>query len=73
MALERIVAYDWPYRHAEGNSPAHVKSSLIGCQLTVPVRDGRPLLGTWQGILFAEFDGPRQNRKVEVLVIPTGG
>ena len=73
MALERIVAYDWPYQHAEGNSPAHVKSSLIGCQLTVPVRDGRLLLGTWQGILFAEFDGPRLSRKVEVLVIPTGG
>jgi secondary thiamine-phosphate synthase enzyme len=73
MALDRIVASDWPYQHAEGNSPAHVKSSLVGCQLTVPVRAGRLLLGTWQGILFAEFDGPRAGRKVEVLVIPTGG
>lgn len=71
MALGQVVADDWPYRHAEGNSPAHVKSSLIGCQLSVPVLDGHLLLGTWQGILFAEFDGPRKNRRVTASVIPT--
>jgi len=71
MALGRIVADDWPYRHAEGNSPAHVKSSLLGCQLTVPISGGSLDLGTWQGILLAEFDGPRRNRQVKVTVIPS--
>ncbi len=47
------------YRHSEGNSPAHIKSSLVGPSLTVMVEGGRPALGTWQGIFFAEFDGPR--------------
>ncbi len=47
------------YRHGEGNSAAHVKSSLVGASLLVPVQDGRPVLGTWQGIYFCEFDGPR--------------
>lgn len=71
MALQRMVADDWPYRHAEGNSPAHVKSSLVGCQLTVPIANGGPDLGTWQGVLFAEFDGPRRNRQICVKVIPS--
>lgn len=73
MALSRIVHDDWPYQHAEGNSPAHIKSSLTGCQLTVPVSSGRLVLGTWQGVLFAEFDGPRNGRNVSVTVIPSGG
>jgi secondary thiamine-phosphate synthase enzyme len=47
------------YRHGEGNSAAHVKSSLVGCGISVPVVDGRMALGTWQGIFFCEFDGPR--------------
>lgn len=55
------------YKHIEGNSPAHIKSSLIGCSETVIIDNGRPLLGTWQGIFFCEFDGPR-NRKVYVKV-----
>jgi len=70
MALSRIVQYDWPYRHAEGNSPAHVKSSLLGCQLSVPIRGGKLALGTWQGILFAEFDGPRRGRRVTATIQP---
>lgn len=69
MALGRIVDNSWAFRHGEGNSPAHVKSSLLGPDLTVPVRGGRLSLGTWQGILFAEFDGPRRGRCVEILVI----
>ena len=73
MALERIVPSSWPYRHAEGNSPAHVKSSLLGCQLSIPVGNGSLTLGTWQSVLFAEFDGPRVHRKVTVTVIPTRG
>ncbi|MCE5284266.1 MAG: secondary thiamine-phosphate synthase enzyme YjbQ [Pelosinus sp.] len=57
-----------PYRHGEGNSPAHVKSSLMGCSLAVLVEDNNLVLGTWQGIYFCEFDGPRQ-RKVFVQVM----
>lgn len=56
------------YRHVEGNSPAHFKSSLIGCSITIPVDKGHLVLGTWQGIYFCEFDGPRR-RKVLVQII----
>ena len=56
------------YRHGEGNSRAHVKSSLMGCSLAIPVENGELVLGTWQGIYFCEFDGPRK-RKVFVQVI----
>lgn len=72
MALQHIVSNSWPYTHGEGNSPAHVKSSLLGCQLTIPMAGGKLALGTWQGVLFAEFDGPRAGRKVMVTVIPSG-
>lgn len=47
------------YKHSEGNSPAHVKASLMGFSTIIPIKDGELQLGTWQGILFAEFDGPR--------------
>ena len=50
------------FRHAEGNSPAHLKASAIGSSVTVIVKDGRLVLGTWQGIYFCEFDGPRSRR-----------
>jgi len=52
------------YRHAEGNSAAHVKSSMVGCSTVVPVVDGRMTLGTWQGVYFCEFDGPRTRRVI---------
>jgi secondary thiamine-phosphate synthase enzyme len=66
-ALDRLVPWQGPYRHAEGNSAAHVKSVLVGSSLTLPVREGRLELGTWQGIFFMEFDGPRRRRlRVEV-------
>lgn len=55
------------YRHAEGNSDAHVKSSLVGASETVFIQNGRPQLGVWQGIYFCEFDGPRQ-RKVHLHI-----
>jgi secondary thiamine-phosphate synthase enzyme len=71
MALGRIVDNSWPYCHGEGNSPAHIKSSLLGPDLSVPVRGRRLSLGTWQGILFAEFDGPRTGRTIEISVIST--
>lgn len=66
--LDSVIPFDSPhYRHGEGNSAAHIKSSLVGASETVIVEDGRLRLGTWQGIFFAEFDGPR-SRKVWVSV-----
>jgi secondary thiamine-phosphate synthase enzyme len=56
------------FRHAEGNSDAHIKSSAVGASETIIVTGGRPLLGTWQGVYFCEFDGPR-NRKFYVKVM----
>lgn len=66
-ALEKMVP-DLPYCHGEGNSPAHVKSSLMGCSITLPVENSNLILGTWQGVYFCEFDGPRQ-RSVFVQVV----
>ena len=60
--LNRLIPLDGNYTHAEGNSDAHIKASLIGSSVTVPVEDGRLQIGTWQGIFFCEFDGPRQRR-----------
>ena len=60
MAMGRLIPRDAGYRHAEGNSDAHLKSSLMGCALTLLVEDGRLALGTWQGVYFCEFDGPRR-------------
>jgi secondary thiamine-phosphate synthase enzyme len=68
MALRKVAPDTLPYEHAEGNSPAHVKASLVGSSVAVIVADGRLQLGTWQGICFCEFDGPR-TRKVWVQVI----
>ena len=70
MALNKIVLFQDQYRHLEGNSPAHIKASLVGCSETVFVESGKLVLGTWQGIFFCEFDGPR-NRKVHVRVVKT--
>ena len=58
-ALARLVPEHDAYRHGEGNSDAHIKASLMGASAPVLVRDGRLQLGTWQGIFFCEFDGPR--------------
>ena len=59
-ALAKLAPPTGDYRHAEGNSDAHVKASLMGPTLTLLVEGGRILLGTWQGVFFCEFDGPRQ-------------
>ncbi len=68
LALRTLVPKDgMGFRHGEGNSDAHVKASLMGSSLTLPFADGRLLLGTWQGVYFCEFDGPR-NRKVVMVV-----
>ncbi len=68
MELNKIVPFEDRYQHLEGNSPAHVKASLVGFSETVFVESGKLVLGTWQGIFFCEFDGPR-NRKVHVKVM----
>jgi secondary thiamine-phosphate synthase enzyme len=68
--LATIAPRDAGYRHAEGNSDAHIKASLLGCQVAVPVSEGRLRLGTWQAIYLAEFDGPRTRR---VWIIPPTG
>ena len=66
--LEAIVPQHGNYHHSEGNSPAHIKASLFGSSEMVMVDDGRLVLGTWQGIFFCEFDGPR-NRSVLVKIL----
>jgi secondary thiamine-phosphate synthase enzyme len=71
MELNKIVPFKDSYRHGEGNSPAHIKASLVGCSQSVFVESGELVLGTWQGIFFCEFDGPR-NRQVHVKVISEG-
>jgi secondary thiamine-phosphate synthase enzyme len=68
MVLNKLVSDRESYRHLEGNAPAHVKASLVGPQLTVLVSDSRLVLGTWQGIFFCEFDGPR-SRKVHLKIV----
>jgi secondary thiamine-phosphate synthase enzyme len=62
-ALERLVGEGWGWEHVEAgeeNAPSHIRASLMSPQVLVPVRDGRLALGTWQGIFFCEFDGPRE-------------
>jgi len=67
-ALDRICPVHGDYRHCEGNSHAHIKASLMGSSCTVVIEGGRLLLGTWQGIYFCEFDGPR-TRKFFVKIV----
>jgi len=67
-ALERMVPRDAQYEHAEGNGPAHVKAVLVGNSVTLAIRDGAIALGRWQGVYFAELDGPRE-RSATITVI----
>ena len=62
LILNKIVPWHDDYRHMEGNSPAHVKSTLVGASETIAVEGGKLVLGTWQGLFFCEFDGPRTRR-----------
>jgi len=62
FALEKAYPDRPEFRHCEGNSAAHLKASVIGGSATVPVKDGRLMLGVWQGVYFCEFDGPRSRR-----------
>jgi len=68
LVLDELVPQRRDFQHREGNSPAHVKSSLVGASQTLFVSGGRLVLGSWQGIYLAEFDGPR-TRKVLVKVV----
>ena len=68
MAINKIVPMQDAYRHLEGNSAAHLKSSLFGASETLIINNGELRLGTWQGIYFCEFDGPRK-RQVQIQVI----
>ena len=68
MVLNQIIPWEANYRHLEGNSPAHIKSTLVGSSELIAIENGRLVLGTWQGIFFCEFDGPR-TRKVNVRIV----
>ena len=68
MVLNKVISDREAYRHGEGNSPAHIKASLMGPNLTVLVDNGSLLLGTWQGVYLCEFDGPR-TRKVHIKIM----
>ena len=65
--MRELIPYDMPFSHIEGHSDAHIKSILVGSSITVPICDGEMVLGTWQGIYFCEFDGPR-NRNIIISV-----
>jgi len=70
-ALERMVSDDWSWQHieeGEENAPSHIRASLMGPQVVIPLRDGQMALGTWQGVFFCELDGPR-TRSVLVTVL----
>jgi len=62
MTMKKLVPDNLPYKHSEGNSPAHVKASLVGSSVNVIIEEGELQLGTWQGIFFCEFDGARSRR-----------
>ncbi len=68
MELNKVIPFNDSYSHLEGNSAAHIKASIIGSSVNVPVKNNNLLLGTWQGICFCEFDGPRQ-RKLFIKII----
>jgi secondary thiamine-phosphate synthase enzyme len=60
--LNKVIPFDDSYSHREGNAAAHIKSSLVGCSAVLLVEEGHLVLGTWQGVFFCEFDGPRKRR-----------
>ncbi|MCP3943625.1 MAG: YjbQ family protein [Desulfobacteraceae bacterium] len=67
--INKVIPWDDGFKHMEGNSAAHIKTSLFGPSETIPLENKKMLLGTWQGIFFCEFDGPRQ-RRVNVKILP---
>ena len=71
MELNKVIPFNDGYSHLEGNSAAHIKASLLGSALTLPVSGGCLVLGRWQGLYFCEFDGPR-TRTVQVQIVGSG-
>ncbi|MCK4859692.1 MAG: secondary thiamine-phosphate synthase enzyme YjbQ [Candidatus Omnitrophica bacterium] len=67
LGLNSIAKNDFRYKHAEGNSVAHIKSTLVGASISIPVKERKIALGQWQGIYFCEFDGPRK-RTIRIQV-----
>jgi secondary thiamine-phosphate synthase enzyme len=67
-ALDRMVPADYPYTHMEGNSDAHIKAVLTGSSISIPLSGKNLKLGTWQGIFFMEFDGPRERKVIITLL-----
>ncbi|HHN45907.1 MAG TPA: YjbQ family protein [Planctomycetes bacterium] len=63
-ALDELIPWNGRYSHSEGNSAAHVKATLTGFSVAIPIRNGHPALGTWQGVYFCEYDGPRTRKCV---------
>ena len=72
MEMGKLVPREDDYRHREGNSAAHLKATLTGLSATLPIADGRLVLGTWQGVYFCDYDGPRR-RRVMVTVVGSPG
>jgi len=68
-AFDRLIPFEGPYRHEEGNSDSHMKSVLVGASVTVFVAERKLQLGRWQGIFLCEFDGPRE-RRFQVKIVP---
>ena len=68
MELNKVIPFDDNYSHLEGNSAAHIKASIIGSSVNIPLKNNNLLLGTWHGICFCEFDGPR-TRKFYVKIV----
>jgi secondary thiamine-phosphate synthase enzyme len=69
LSLSRVIPNEETYLHVGENAAAHLKASRMGASVSIPVVDGRPIFGKWQGVFFGEFDGPRQTREVMVKVI----
>ena len=68
MIINQIIPWEAKYRHLEGNSAAHIKTTLVGSSELIAIENQQLVLGTWQGIFFCEFDGPR-NRKLQVRIL----
>jgi len=71
-ALNKLVPFEGDYQHSEGNSAAHIKTTMVGTSASCPVENGKLILGTWQSIFFCEFDGPR-TRRAAVKVVGNAG
>ncbi|MGO9379876.1 MAG: secondary thiamine-phosphate synthase enzyme YjbQ [Dissulfurispiraceae bacterium] len=67
-SLNKLVPFDGDYHHSEGNSAAHIKTTLVGASTICLIEDGKPVLGTWQSIFFCEFDGPR-TRSIIIKIV----